>query len=225
MNLGEMFRTWLNVLTKPGEEVFEAEKSRPQATLGTALIMMVIAAVIGALFTLLRGWMFQAQLGAMGGFEAILQQADLPPELSAQLTNSLSTIFSPRIGIAGALGGLVMSLLGFLVFVGILHLVARLLGGQGEYGRYAYLNASFYAPLSIVAGLLGFIPVLGSCLAFLLVIYEMVLAFFATKVEYKLSSGRALVVVLLPLIVAVVLVSCLTLALGGMLAALLSGTN
>ena len=221
MNLGEMFRTWLNVLTKPGEEVFEAEKSRPQATLGTALIMMVIAAVIGALFTLLRGWMFQAQLGAMGGFEAILQQADLPPELSAQLTNSLSTIFSPRIGIAGALGGLVMSLLGFLV----LHLAARLLGGQGEYGRYAYLNASFYAPLSIVAGLLGFIPVLGSCLAFLLVIYEMVLAFFATKVEYKLSSGRALVVVLLPLIVAVVLVSCLILAFGGMLAALLSGTN
>jgi hypothetical protein len=82
-----------DILTKPGEEVFEAEKSGPQATLGTALIMMVIAAVVGAVFTLLRGWMFQAQLGAMGGFEAILQQADLPPELSAQLTNSLSTSF------------------------------------------------------------------------------------------------------------------------------------
>ena len=90
MNLGEMFRTWLNVLTKPGEEVFEEENSKPQATLGTALIMIVIAAVIGAFFTQLRGWMFQVQLGAMGGFDALLH---LPLIVAVVLVSCLILAF------------------------------------------------------------------------------------------------------------------------------------
>ena len=81
MNLGAIFRTWLDVLTKPGEQVFEDERVKPQATLGTAMLMIIVVAVISGLFALIRGWLFQAQFAAMGGMDAIFSQANMPPEV------------------------------------------------------------------------------------------------------------------------------------------------
>ena len=95
----------------------------------------------------------------------------------------------------------------FLIGVGIYHLIAKLLGGQGEFGRYAYLNAAYAAPLGIVASLLSLVP-FASCLTIFISIYQIVLAYFATKVEHRLTSGRALLTVLLPVIVVVGLMAC-----------------
>jgi hypothetical protein len=104
------------------------------------------------------------------------------------------------------------------VGTGILYLVAKLLGGTGEFGRYAYLNASFTAPLTILSSLLSVVPVL-SCLSLFISIYQLVLTYYSTKVEHNLTSGKALVVVLLPLIVVLLLVFCfITFVVGALMA-------
>jgi hypothetical protein len=184
--------------------------------------MILIVGVISALFAIIRGWLFQAQLAAMGGMDALFGQANLPPEVQQQLQMIYSALFTPAVGFTGALFSIFFSIVGFLIFVGILYLVGRVLGGQGEFGRYAYLNAAFVAPVTIVSALLSFVPILGGCLSLFLVIYEIVLCYFATKVEQRLSSGRAIITVLSPLILAVILAGCFGVALGGMIATLMN---
>ena len=98
-----------------------------------------------------------------------------------------------------------------------------LLGGSGEYGRYAYLNATYTAPLTILAALLGVVPVLG-CLSFIFYIYQLVLTYYVTKVEHQLSSGRALIVVLTPVIFVLLLIACILFFFVGALA-MLSGAQ
>ena len=67
---------------------------------------------------------------------------------------------------------------------------------MAKFGRYAYLNAAFSAPLSILTSLFSFVPLLYSFIYFIVGIYQMVLAYFATKAEYGLSRGRVIVVIL-----------------------------
>lgn len=48
-----MFKTWKNVMTKPGEQTFAAERSKSSATLRTALVWILLAGVIAALLDIL----------------------------------------------------------------------------------------------------------------------------------------------------------------------------
>ena len=50
MDFGSMFQTWLNVLTRPGEEVSEEERQGENATLAAAFIWVIVAAVIAGVF-------------------------------------------------------------------------------------------------------------------------------------------------------------------------------
>lgn len=218
MNLSDTWQTWLRVLTNPNEVTFEAERQKAGATLATAAIWMVIAGLITGVVGFLQSMMMAGAI--QGAIPQLLAQLDLPPETEAQLTPLLNS---------GALGGMgaanlwaIVSVpLGFLIGVGILWLLARLLGGTGEYGRYAYLMAAFAAPLTILSALLGLIPLAGSCIAFIVYIYQLVLTYYATKVEHQLSSGRAITVVLIPVIVALLLILCFVFLLVGMLATLM----
>ena len=53
-----IIQTWRDVLTKPGEPVFEGERAKPEATLTTVLIWIVGAAIVTAVLGLLRGLIF-----------------------------------------------------------------------------------------------------------------------------------------------------------------------
>ena len=205
MNISSTFSTWLAVLTHPGEEIFSTERTTAQANLVTALIWIVAAATISALLSFIRGQLF---LGSMSGFEQVARMSDMPPEVAAQLSDLLSRGFMSAFMGIGSILSIVWQPIVFLIFVGILHFVAMALGGQGEYGRYAYLFATFQAPIMIVSAVLAFAPLVGACLSFLLAIYSMVLAYFATRVEYGLSGGRAVIVVAVPLILAMIVGGC-----------------
>ena len=213
MDIQSIFQTWVNVLTSPGEEVFAAEREKTSATLSTALVWIILAAIVTALLGLL-----QSQIGgsATGGMGQIVDL--LPSELQGEIGNIEET---------GETGWSAFNLLAiifiplfFLIGVGIYHLIATVLGGSGQYGRYAYLTATFSAPIMIVGSILAFIPVLGGCLGLVLGIYQIVLAYYATKVEYGLSQGRAIVVVVIPVFLVLVLIVCLmTIAIGALVAA------
>ena len=92
---------------------------------------------------------------------------------------------------------------------------------MGSSARFAYLYSTFSAPLMIIISVLGFIPMLGDCVSVVLGIYQFILAYYATKVEYSLTQGRAIIVVVAPLLVGFLLGAYLAVvALGAILSIL-----
>jgi hypothetical protein len=172
---------------------------------------MVIAGVVAAIFGLIQG------LTSAGSVNAILAQADLPPDVAAQL----APIIGPMMG-AGGLAAIITVPLFFLIGAGIYHLLARALGGDGDFGIFTYLLATFQAPITIVSAVLGIVPFLGGCLALLLSIYSLVLTYFAIRVNYNLTGGRAIAVLLIPVLVFMVLGLCFVFMIAGLA---LSGAN
>lgn len=211
MDLNSIFQTWLNVLTKPGEEVFTAEREKASATLKTALVWIILASVISALLGTLQAQIFSSPFG---GISQVMEM--LPAELQGEFGPISETDSSGGSFLNFSL--IIFGPIFFLLGVGIYHVIASVLGGRGQYGRYAYLSASFGAPLIIVGSILGFLPAVGGCLGAILAIYQIVLSYFAIKVEYGLSKGRAIVVVIAPILVGIALAACLGIALFGMLA-------
>ena len=214
MDVNATVQTWINVLTHPNEQTFAEEGSRPQANFTTAIIWMVITGAV----TGILGWVaFNLLFGSSNGLLAMIEQMDLPPETAAQMREMFSNgMMSAVMGGAG-LSSIVTTPLFFLIGAGLFYLIGRMLGGQGDLGRYAYLLASFQAPLGIVTALLGLVPMLGGCLGLLLSIYSLVLTFFATKVGLNLSSGKAIAVIVIPVAVLLLLMICFVGSIAGLI--------
>lgn len=206
MDFAGMIETWRRVTLQPGEEVFQTERTQPNATLQTALLWMVIAGVIAAIFGLIQG------LTSAGSVNAMLAQADLPPEVAAQLAPLMGSMMG-----AGGFAAIITVPLFFLIGAGIYHLLAKVLGGDGDFGVFTYLLATFQAPITIVSALLGIVPFLGGCLAALLSIYSLVLTYFAIRVNYNLPGGRAIAVLLIPVIVVMLLAFCFIFLVAGLI--------
>ena len=56
-------------------------------------------------------------------------------------------------GTFASLSLIIVGPIGFLISVGVYHVIASILGGRGQFGSYAYLLATFGAPLMIVNSL------------------------------------------------------------------------
>jgi len=215
MNLSAMIESWSNVLFRPGEATFSAERQKPQATLATAILWTVIAAVVNGVL----GWLsLRTLLNSEDGWQQLMAVLNLPPEMQTQMHELINS----NVMGGSSLISILLAPLFFLIGAGLLYLLARLLGGNGDFGRYAYLLASFQAPITILNAVLNFIPVAGGCLAIAFSLYGFILAYFATKVEHNLSSGRALIAVLIPLILIVLLIFCVTAFAASMLITLLN---
>lgn len=215
MDIQSIYQTWVKVLTKPGEEIFAAEREKSSATLSTALLWVFAASVIAALLGVLQSRIFSTD---MGGFDQVLEL--MPPEFQDEIGSSVSdgTPGGPAFSISFIFFGPLL----FLIGTGIYHVLASLLGGRGgQYGRYAYLYSTFSAPLMIITSILGFIPVLGGCVSAILGVYQIVLAYYATKVEYGLTQGRAVIVVVAPLLVGFFLLACLAIVAFGAIISIL----
>ncbi|MBX3052218.1 MAG: YIP1 family protein [Caldilineaceae bacterium] len=207
MDFAGMIQTWIRVLSGPNEETFEREQASPNANLTTALIWTVIAALVTAILGFVQSMIFASSAQGMLG---IVEQMDLPPESSAMINQMMAGGMFAGLSGAGAFLGVIITPIMFLIGVGFVHLLAKMLGGQGDFGRYAYLAAAIGAPVSILNAFLGFIPVVGGCVGFLLLIYSIVLNYFAIKVAYSLTSGRAIVVILIPILILVFAALCFT---------------
>ena len=218
MDFAGMFQTWIRVLTGPSEATFEREKESPNATLTTALIWTIIAAVVAAILGFVQSLIFASSAQGLMG---MISQMDLPPESAAMIDQMMAGGLFAGMSGAGSLFGIFITPIVFLIVVGIVHLIATVLGGKGDFGRYAYLSAAIGAPVSIVNAFLGIIPVVGGCVVALLSIYSLILNYFAIKVAYSLTSGRAIVVILIPLIIVLGVALCI----GFVAAAAIAGMN
>ena len=192
MDFSSIIATWQRVLMQPGEEAFAQESQGPNATLTVGVIWMVIAGVIAGVLGGIQALIFAGSVGGLGGM------------LGARGGPAIVTV--PVFFLIGAL---------------IVHLLATVLGGKGDFGKIAYLISTYQAPITIASAIIALIPFLGGCITPLLGIYGLVLEYFAVKVNYGLTQGRAIAVVLIPIALVIVLVFCV----GFVLAAAMAGLS
>ena len=198
MGVTTTIQTWIRVLMHPGEQTFVAEQTKPQATVRTALIWMVIS---GAISGVLGGLTLDLFFAPSNPMLPLLDLMNLPPavmEAVAGIRQAFAgSAWGPILG-WGLLSAILITPFFFLVSTGNFYLLGRLLGGHGDFGRYAYLLAIFQAPLGIISGLLGLIPGLAGCLNLFLASYGLVLTYRASKVGLNLSQAKAMIVIAIP---------------------------
>ena len=125
-----MFHTWVTVLTRPGQQVFEAERLKPSATLATALIWTVLAGAITVLFELLHAQLYPSPLWSMWPFLG---------SMSSEFRAAMDAI--PQRSLAQTLSGIITAPVILIISVGIQHLIASASGSDRirlePTGRYA----------------------------------------------------------------------------------------
>ncbi|RLG30995.1 hypothetical protein DRN97_09900 [Methanosarcinales archaeon] len=102
----------------------------------------------------------------------------------------------------------------WVVIAGILHLVAKVLGGKGAFTEmlvlmgFATLPNIFQAPIGLIAILSGGLAgaFIALCLGSVLGIWVLILDVLAIREAHKFSTGRAIATLVLPFVVLIVLV-------------------
>jgi len=203
---------WQRIVFSPGVQTFA--RFRPEADLGRAVLWLVIATLISSLAAGLPALIRpQGQMrDAMRFF-----RENLPPEVARELPPMMMPGMGARAVSLGTLlcgvpSAVIFGLIGAFIGVGLIHLAARLLQGQGTYTDTFFLTAAVSAPLAILTGaiqlingLLGLIPVLGAILAILfglvslaVSIYAFVLNAMAVAAAHRFSLGKGFAAILLP---------------------------
>ncbi len=205
---------WQSVLFSPSVETFA--RFREQADLMRAVIWVAISGLVTGVA---QAVVMATGGGRIGNMEQLRQI--LPEELASELPE-MAAQAAPNIGAAlcsvpaGAVGGVI----GLFIGVGLIHLVAKLLQGQGTYTETFFLYAAAAAPIAIVlgiiqliGGLFNLIPVIGPIFAilvglvsFVIGIYSLVLSAMAIAAAHRFSLGKGFAAALIP--GAVILLSC-----------------
>ncbi|MBV9772973.1 MAG: YIP1 family protein [Gemmatimonadetes bacterium] len=99
-------------------------------------------------------------------------------------------------GIVGIVGGLLSAFLGWAVFSGLAYLVGvHLFGGTADWGEV--LRTTGFARAPGVFLILGFIPVLGGLIGFVVWIWQLVTGVVAVRQALDISTGKAVLTALI----------------------------
>jgi hypothetical protein len=167
---------YFDALIKPSVATFSKEKN--SASWGLVCIQLLTWAILDA---------------ALG----LLVNLISPPATSSPFLQVLS--------LATSVGLVVVVPLLFFLLMGIVYLFARVLGGQGTFLEQCNTSLSIQLPLGILSKILALIPVVGRLLNSFLSLYGIVLQVFVIMAVHRLSRGRAIVALLLPVVGIVVL--------------------
>ncbi|MBD3203832.1 hypothetical protein GF327_06030 [Candidatus Woesearchaeota archaeon] len=113
----------------------------------------------------------------------------------------------PVAWISAGIGAVIGSIIG----AGVTHILAKLFGGEGSF-------MELYRPLG-VGSLLSWIPMLGALIS----LWNLVVTVITLEEVHKLSTGKAVFVVLIPVLVALVIVITLITFIAAMFAAVFGG--
>ncbi len=139
-----------------------------------------------------------------------------------------SAIALGAIGGLGALGIVVtiimipiVQIISAFIMNGIVYILAKLLGGKGTFENQFYHIAILSGGLSVITGILGLVPCVGPLLSFILVVYYLYPLYLLYMGVHKLSSGRAIALILIPFLVIIVLAVIVAVLFAGMMTAML----
>lgn len=206
MDLRASMAVWLRVLRGPHETVFAEELQQPYARLATAVIWLVAAGLVAVLIWILVFMLLDPMGQSMTMMPDLLAQMGFSAAESAELVSQMED--TAQVSMFLILCSLLIGIPGFtLVWSGALWLVAKLLGGVGNYEKQTFLLASFTTPLVMISVVVYLFPLLGPLLVAGLSVYNVYLTFFALKVVHGLPSEKAFTAVAAP-IVGLLVVGC-----------------
>lgn len=104
-------------------------------------------------------------------------------------------------------------IVGFYDFEIILFIFARLLGGRGSFGRQAYAQSLFYAPLAIVQQLVAATPVAARVIFAAAALWSLIPTTTSLKAVHGFSTARAVLTWVSPIVLNVVVVAVVVMAL------------
>ncbi len=114
-------------------------------------------------------------------------------------------LFSPIGGMIGLAIGLPIS---FAITAAVLYVVARLLGGTGDFSTQAYLQSLYFLPLFILIGVARLVPYLDVAASIVGGVYSLYLTTLALRVTHNYPMRQAVLTWAIPLIVLAVLGAC-----------------
>jgi len=176
------FEAWRSALTRPNEETFRSLANDPNGSLGRALRWIAISSAISYLITTSLPLLFSSLLPGPSFLEALEYEVGL--------------LLSGGLMIAGVYGcGLPLvvfiSTIGMLIYSGVVQVTARAFGGEGTLTSMTYVLAAFTAPLTVLIGVITWIPQV-NYLAIPLGIYSMLLTLLAVKSVNRMSWGKTI---------------------------------
>ena len=209
------FGKWLKVFDfKNLEGFFSSEKGK--GGVGDALITVLVSNLIYQVPIMIISILSVMILGSAAGY------------------SSSAALFGGSIIIASIVLffiSIILEIALFFIMNGTQHIIAGLLGGKGKYGDLLYLDSYIIAASNLVALVLGIIPAvltlipgvgtmasgLLSCvllpIEIIVAIYMLYALYHVLKINYGLSSGRAIGTLALNIILWVIIVAILVLVL------------
>ncbi len=209
--VSEWISVWRDALTKPSDQTFARIAQSPNAKLTTALLWVFLGSLVNLLFaSLVQGVLFRQ----------MMQNSDFGGNGFPRMAGGSL--------LAAVCAGPIISVIGFVIFVGIVQLLAKMFGGRGTFEQLAYSTAAIVAPFSLINSvftLLAAIPFVGLCfglVSLIGVLYVIVLEVMAVKGVNQFGWGQALGSYFLPFLV---VFCCLSLGVIGILRVAGPGIN
>jgi len=186
------YAVWATALTRPNLASYEALASQPQASLSRASLWVFLSATLAGLISLAVTLAFPSL-------------SPFPTGATEGLSGS-SAPYLVLLCMAPFLGA--MAVLGLYISAGISHVIARALGGIGEFRQLAFVMAAYTSPISIVSSIMGAIPLV-NLLVLPITLFTIYLNILAIKAVHRFSWGRAVVSSVLFLAGILFAISCL----------------
>jgi hypothetical protein len=186
-------KQYWRILTKPGAATFAEEmgKARWDVIWAQILGLSLLSALLVSLVWLIL----------IAFLTSILNAQPVPPgEPSPSSFTAFFFLPIPLFAVAVFLGGLG----GFFLGEGITYLLAKAFGGQGSFMVQAYTALLFQVPIGLGITLLSLIPFVGY-FASVAGIYSYILQTFQLMAVHRLSTGKAVAVVLIPVAAGILL--------------------
>ncbi len=187
--------TWISALTQPSEATYQAIAGDVNATMNRAYAWVAASSVVSYLLL-------------------IIVQICVITATSSGRSSNIGTVLGATF--ASALCGipfaLVGSIVGFAIITGLSHLIAKALGGTGNYNQLSFAVAAYSAPLGIITSVISIIPIV-SCLSIVIGVYGIVLNVIAIKAVHRFGWDKAILSSVVILVLLVVLVACVVIVL------------
>ncbi|MDH5606779.1 MAG: YIP1 family protein [Anaerolineae bacterium] len=193
------YQIFIKALTQPNLATYEEIAMSPDASIGKAYAWLAASGLVGGIVSAVIRMIVGFVFGSVGGSET--------------LAYGIGMGFGAFcIGIPL---GIIISLVGFTIYTGISHGIAKMLGGQGDFAQLAYTIAAYTVPISLISSFIISIPIV-NMISLVIGIYAVALNIIAIKAVHQFDWGRAaassvLVIGLALCIVAFCLVLMLTL--------------